>query len=46
MLSQQCSLRVPQAWGHSDAKVDMRMHLAGREGAGEKQLQHSPRALF
>lgn len=36
----------PPAWRHGDAKVDIRMHLAGREGAGEKQLQHSPRALF
>lgn len=40
------SLRLPQAWGRSDAKEDMKMHLAGREGEGEKQLQHSSRALF
>lgn len=46
LLSQLCGLKVLQARGYSDVKVDMRMHLAGREGAGEKQLQQSPRALF
>lgn len=33
-------------WGQRGAKRDMCMCLAGREGAGEKHPQHSPRALF
>lgn len=43
LLSQQCSLRAGE---HRETKVDRRMHPAGGEWAREKQLQHSPRALF
>ena len=34
------------AWGSPRHGAKVRMHLAGREGAGEKQPQHSPRGLF